>query len=55
VANSFGTTGLGTRLAFVLAIGLFALGALLLRPVDPRRREDVPVGPVEGRLAARPA
>ncbi|MFI5262569.1 MAG: MFS transporter, partial [Candidatus Limnocylindrales bacterium] len=42
VANTFGTTALGTRLAFVMAIGLFVLGAVLLRPVDPHRREDGP-------------
>ena len=32
--------GLAQRLAFGLAIVFFGLGALLLRPVDPRRRED---------------
>ena len=45
VANSIGTTGLGYRVAFVLAVGFFALGAVLLRPVDPRRRDDDAVGP----------
>ena len=32
--------GPATRLAFALAMGFFGLGALLLRPVDPTRRED---------------
>jgi len=38
----------GPRAALWLAVGLFGVGALLLRPVDERRREDVPVaaGPV---------
>ena len=30
----------GIRLAYLLGAGLFAAGALALRPVDPRRRED---------------
>ena len=34
---------LGPRLAFLLAPVWFAIGALLLRPVDQRRREDVPL------------
>ena len=33
----------GPRLAFLVAPVWFALGALLLRPVDQRRREDVPL------------
>jgi MFS family permease len=32
---------LGTRLAYVVAVGFFILGAILLRRVDPTRREDV--------------
>ncbi|MGZ6260272.1 MAG: MFS transporter [Candidatus Limnocylindrales bacterium] len=32
--------GPATRLVFVLAIAFFGLGALLVRQVDPRRRED---------------
>ena len=32
--------GDGPRAALWLAVGLFGLGALLLRPVDERRRED---------------
>ena len=39
--------GSGPRAAFVVGAGLLAFGALLLRPVDPRRREDPP-----GALAA---
>lgn len=35
--------GLGPRLAFGVACGYYLLGAVLLRPVDERRREDVPV------------
>ncbi len=31
---------LGPRVAYALAVIMFAIGALLLRPVDPRRRED---------------
>ncbi len=36
----------GTRLAFVLALAFYAVGAVLLRRVDPTRREDLdaPVG-----------
>jgi MFS family permease len=34
--------GLGPRLAFAVACGYYVLGALLLRPVDERRREDPP-------------
>jgi len=32
---------LGPRVALWLAVGLFGVGALLLRPVDERRREDI--------------
>jgi MFS family permease len=34
--------GDGPRAALWMAVGLFGLGALLLRPVDERRREDFP-------------
>jgi MFS family permease len=33
---------LGPRVAYALGVVLFAIGAVLLRPVDPRRREDAP-------------
>jgi MFS family permease len=36
----------GPRTALWLAVALFGLGALLLRPVDERRREDLPVAVV---------
>jgi predicted outer membrane lipoprotein len=32
--------GLGPRLAFAVACSFYVIGALLLRPVDERRRED---------------
>ena len=35
-----GTPEMGPRLAFLLAPVWFAIGALLLRPVNPKRRED---------------
>ena len=38
-----GNPELGPRLAFLVAPIWFAIGALLLRPVDQRRREDVPL------------
>jgi MFS family permease len=38
-----GDPALGPRLAFLVAPIWFALGALLLRPVDQRRREDAPL------------
>jgi MFS family permease len=38
-----GDPALGPRLAFLIAPVWFALGALLLRPVDQRRREDAPL------------
>jgi hypothetical protein len=31
----------GPRAALLMAVALFGVGALLLRPVDARRREDV--------------
>ena len=34
--------GAGPRAALWLAVVLFGVGALLLRPVDERRREDAP-------------
>lgn len=37
--------GLGPRMAFAAAVVLFALAALLLRPVDPRRWEDMHAPP----------
>jgi MFS family permease len=40
--------GSGPRAALWLAVGLFGLGALLLRPVDERRREDVAAEAVAG-------
>ena len=42
--------GAGPRAALWLAVALFGVGALLLRPVDERRREDVPP-PIEPDLA----
>ena len=38
--NGLGDEGTALRLAFVLAIGLFGLGSVFLRRVDPTRRED---------------
>lgn len=50
--------GQGPRAALWLAVALFGVGALLLRPVDERRREDLPDpasgGPLET-AAERPA
>ncbi len=48
---------LGTRLAYVVAVGFYILGAILLRRVDPTRREDIEVLPashpvLEGSTAA---
>jgi MFS family permease len=40
--------GSGPRTAFAVAIGFYVLAALLLRPVDERRREDLPVSGVPG-------
>jgi MFS family permease len=37
--------GDGTRLAMLAGLVFFVIGALLLRPVDPRRREDLAEGP----------
>ena len=34
--------GSGPRAALWMAVALFGIGALLLRPVDERRREDFP-------------
>ena len=38
VVNAIGTRGDGPRAAFLLAVAFFAIGAVLLRPVDPRPR-----------------
>ena len=38
-ASRFGSPELGPRIAFLIAPAWFAIGALLLRPVDERRRE----------------
>jgi MFS family permease len=45
-------SGSGPRAALVLAVVLFGLGALLLRPVNERRREDLPGLAVETGLDA---
>jgi len=50
--------GDGPRAALWMAVGLFALGALLLRPVDERRREDIPApapGPRAPEVSPTPA
>ncbi len=47
-----GTPELGPRIAFLLAPVWFAVGALLLRPVNPQRRED-PI-PLEPAVAVSP-
>ncbi len=52
-SRALGGEALGTRLAFLVAVGSFALGALLLRPVDPTRREDEPIATTA--LAFQPA
>jgi MFS family permease len=42
LVNAIAGYGTGPRAAFLLAVVLFALGALLLRPVvEPRRQEAV--------------
>jgi MFS family permease len=41
--------GSGPRAALVFAVALCGLGALLLRPVDERRREDLPTSPAPDR------
>jgi hypothetical protein len=46
-----GLDGSGPRAALWLAVVLMGIGALLLRPVDERRREDV----VEGGAVPAPA
>ena len=45
LVNRMAGYGAGPRAADLLGVACFALAALLLRPVDERRREDVPVGP----------
>jgi MFS family permease len=44
--------GSGPRAALLLAVVLFGVGALLLRPVNERRREDLPGPAVEAGLEA---
>jgi MFS family permease len=46
LTGALGSPGeaLGTRLAYVLAAGFFVLGGVLLRQVDPTRREEVEAG-----------
>ena len=46
LAQLLGDTGqaLGTRVAYVIAAGFYIGGAILLRRVDPTRREDVEAG-----------
>jgi MFS family permease len=43
--------GSGPRTAFAVAIGFYVLAALLLRPVDERRREDFPATEEPGSAA----
>ena len=38
--NSSAGIGVGPRVAFLVGAGYYLIGALLLRPVDPRRREE---------------
>jgi MFS family permease len=45
-------SGSGPRAALVLAVGLFGVGALLLRPVNERRREDLPGPAIDAGLEA---
>jgi MFS family permease len=48
-----GTPAVGPRVAFLVAPFWFAIGALLLRPVDERRREgDAPLPNVDSRSAS---
>ena len=44
-------SGSGPRAALWMAVVLMGIGALLLRPVDERRRDDFPP-PIEGVLPA---
>jgi MFS family permease len=44
--------GVGPRVAFMVGAVLYLVAALLLRPVDPRRREDLPIEVVEAELEA---
>jgi len=41
---------LGTRLAYLIAAGFYVLGAILLRRVDPTRREDVEAEPTSASI-----
>ena len=52
VVGGPGLDGSGPRAALWLAVALMGIGAVLLRPVDERRREDVP--PPEVAVAAAP-
>jgi MFS family permease len=45
-------SGSGPRAALVLAVVLFGVGALLLRPVNERRREDLPGPAIDAGLEA---
>jgi MFS family permease len=47
--------GLGPRLAFGVACSYYVIGALLLRPVDERRREDAPQAAATGAISPEPA
>ncbi len=44
--------GVGPRVAFMVGVLFYVAGALLLRPVDPRRREDLPDSVLEAELEA---
>ncbi len=50
-----GDPALGPRLAFLLGPIWFAIGALLLHPVDQRRREDTPVPELAVAVSSQPA
>ena len=51
-----GDSAIGPRAAFLIGPLFFALGALLLRPVDERRREDpAPPVPGDGEMGVSPA
>jgi MFS family permease len=40
MVNGAAGVGVGPRVAFLVGMAFYLLGALLLRPVDPRRRDD---------------
>ena len=50
-----GLDGSGPRAALWMAVVLMGIGALLLRPVDERRREDVAAGAARSPSAPAPA